>query len=402
MFLDSLRRRNPQFINAAVELHQRGDIPPNSYVLDIDAIRDNARRIAEEAARLGLRVFAMTKQIGRCPVALSALRAGGIDAGVAVDMDCARALVAADINLGNVGHLVQVPKHAAVEAADMRPEYWTVFSPDKAREAGAAAEALGVTQPLLVRVHTSGDLFYPGHEGGFDADLDILATVERLNQTAGAVVGGLTTFPALLFDPETQQPRPTHNLLTLERLATRLRTAGYGEIAINAPGTTSVETLKILADAGATHVEPGHALTGTTPWHAVADLPELPAMLYITEVTHSHEGRAFCIGGGLYIDPIFPPYQVTALVGSSAEQVAGNVAKAYLPSRDTIDYYGQLDTQAEAGDTVIFGFRAQAFVTRAIIAPVSGISRGAPQLEGLWTPDGRRVERWPTAPSSAR
>ena len=41
-----------------------------------------------------------------------------------------------------------------------------------------------------------------------------------------------------------------------------------------------------LAAGGATQLEPGHGLTGTTPLHARTALPERPAMLYLTEVSH--------------------------------------------------------------------------------------------------------------------
>lgn len=390
MFLDLLLRRNEPLITAAVELHQRGEIPANSYVLDVDAIGSNARLIAEEASRLNLRVYAMTKQFGRCPVAVRALLANGIDAGVAVDMACAKALAAAGAKVGNVGHLVQVPRHAASEAAAMEPEYWTVFNLEKAREAGAAAAAIGHSQALLARIYDPQDRFYPGHEGGFPA-ADVLHVAETLGAVDGARFGGLTTFPALLFDVATERVKPTPNLATLARVAETLAAAGHSDVAVNAPGTTSRETLQVLADAGATQVEPGHALTGTTPLHAKRDLPERPAMLYLTEVSHQYAGRSYCFGGGLYIDPVFPPYQVTALVGREPHQALFTRVDAELPSADAIDYYAQLDALAQPGDTVLFGFRAQAFVTRAFIAPVSGIDSGTPRVEGLWAPDGREV-----------
>ena len=63
------------------------------------------------------------------------MRAGGIGAAVAVDMQCARAVVAGGLRLGHLGHLVQVPGHEAGEAAGMTPDFWTVFSRDKAAEA---------------------------------------------------------------------------------------------------------------------------------------------------------------------------------------------------------------------------------------------------------------------------
>jgi len=43
------------------------------------------------------------------------------------------------------------------------------------------------------------------------------------------------------------------------------------------------------------------------------------------------------------------------------------------------------------GDTVIFGFRAQAFVTRAFIVPVAGISNGEPVVQGIWNTAGQKV-----------
>ncbi len=91
MFLDVLRRRNPAFILAAPMLHQAGRIPANSYVIDLDSVRVNARVTKAEADRLGLKVFAMTKQVGRHSGFARAVKAGGIDRCVAVDMACALA-----------------------------------------------------------------------------------------------------------------------------------------------------------------------------------------------------------------------------------------------------------------------------------------------------------------------
>lgn len=56
--------------------------------------------------------------------------------------------------------------------------------------------------------------------------------------------------------------------------------------------------LEGLARDGATQVEPGHGLTGTTPLHAVADLAEEPAIAYVSEVSHLWNGKAYVFGGG--------------------------------------------------------------------------------------------------------
>jgi predicted amino acid racemase len=394
MFLDLLRRRNPRLVDAAIDLHQRGELPANTYVFDLDAVADNARSIAATAERLGVRVLAMTKQVGRNPDVCRAVMAGGIDSAVAVDMECARAATRAGMRLGHLGHLVQVPRAEAAAAMGMSPDFLTVFSMEKAREAAAAAVRLGREQPILARLYSSGDEFYSGHEGGFPA-ADIVRVADEIDALEGARFAGVTTFPALLFDPATKGLRRTHNLHTLEVAAAALRSAGREHIEINGPGTTSSAALPVLAAAGVTQVEPGHALTGTTPLHAVEDLVELPAACYLSEVSHVHEGRAFCFGGGMYVDPVFPPYQMRAVVGRAAG--ASQVLDATLPPPSSIDYYGQLDAgraDVSPGDSVVFGFRMQAFVTRAYTAGIAGLAAGTPQVAGIWTASGQAAS-WP-------
>jgi predicted amino acid racemase len=394
MFLDLLNRRNRPLIDAAITLHQAGLLPANTYVLDLDAIEANAGIIAVEASRLGMTAFAMTKQIGRNPDACAAIMAGGIAASVAVDMECARATTRAGMALGHIGHLVQVPRAEAAGAAAMRPANWTVFSEQKARQAAAAAAELGRDQRLLARVYAPDDEFYSGHEGGFAAG-DILAVAAALDALDGAHFGGITTFPASLFDNVNHKVRSTHNLSTLEKIAKTLAGAGRG-IEVNAPGTTSARMLANLANAGATQVEPGHALTGTTPWHAVEDLPETPAICYLTEVSHNYGGSAYCYGGGMYIDPVFPSYRVRAFAGT--DPASARPYDATLPPPEAIDYYGRLHPETGVdlvdGDSVVFGFRVQAFVTRAYTAGVRGIGGGTPTVAGIWSADGSAAT-WP-------
>ena len=43
--LDIIRDRNPLLVKAAVELHQSGEIPPNTYVVDLDRVRENAKQV---------------------------------------------------------------------------------------------------------------------------------------------------------------------------------------------------------------------------------------------------------------------------------------------------------------------------------------------------------------------
>ncbi len=398
MFLDVLRRRNPRFIEAAITLHQAGKLPANCYVLDLDVIETNARTFSAAAAKHALKVFSMTKQVGRHSGFCAAVKRGGIDRVVAVDMACALPCHRAGLGIGHLGHLVQIPRHeAGTAAAALKPDYWTVFSDEKAKEAGDAAERAGREQNLLARIQTEGDIFYRGHEGGFEAD-DITAVADRLDSLPGGRFAGVTTFPALLYDHDSRKVTPTPNLTTLSRAVEQLTKAGRDSIEVNAPGTTSSIVLDALADAGATQCEPGNGLHGTTPLHAINDLPELPAALYLTEVSHRHGGKAYCFGGGLYIDPVFPDYDVKALVAS--EPTTGNsaLASVEIPPPSAIDYYGMIDTDGpakpKAGDSVIFGFRGQAFVTRAFVAGIAGAASGNPEVVSIENGFGQ-PQAWP-------
>ena len=363
-------------------------------MLDLDAVTANARAISKEADRLGLTAFAMTKQVGRNPDFCRAVMAGGIPASVNVDLECARATHRAGMDIGHLGHLVQIPRAEAGAAAALRPHYWTVFNQEKAAEAAGGALRYGQQQRLLARIYASADEFYSGHEGGFPA-ADVLRVADELDRLDGAEFAGITTFPALLFDRDRRSVRTTRNAATLETAAQQLRDQGRVDLQVNAPGTNSTAALSLLADAGATQVEPGHALTGTTPWHAAEDLPEQPAICYVSEISHHYAGRSYFFGGGLYVDPVIPDYQIRAVVGQAADQT--DTLDAVFPPRTAIDYYGQLHNTgrpATVGDTVVLGFRAQAFVTRAYTAGISGISTGRPVLHGVWAADGSAT-RWP-------
>ncbi|MEK6205139.1 MAG: YhfX family PLP-dependent enzyme, partial [Amylibacter sp.] len=125
MFLNKLIHRNPKFIQRVVELHQSDQLPANSYVLDLDILQKNAAMMAAEGKKLNLKVFPMTKQIGRNPLAMNCLAKEGLSSFVAVDMSCALPIHASGHNIGHLGHLVQIPKAEVEIAASMKPMYWT-------------------------------------------------------------------------------------------------------------------------------------------------------------------------------------------------------------------------------------------------------------------------------------
>lgn len=67
-----------------------------------------------------------------------------------------------------------------------------------------------------------------------------------------------------------------------------------------------------------------------------------------------------CLGGGP------KGYPVKALVGNSYPECLENVLSWNQLGRENIDYYGILTpgNKCRIGDTVIFGFRSQVFITR--------------------------------------
>ena len=90
--LDVIKEQNPNLVMAATELHRKGSIPSDCYVVDLDLVESNSREIYESAKRLGLRTYVMTKQINRNPSMIETIIKSGFESFVAVDMECAYVL----------------------------------------------------------------------------------------------------------------------------------------------------------------------------------------------------------------------------------------------------------------------------------------------------------------------
>ena len=265
MFLDVLRRRNPALVEAAIALHQAGRIPANCYVLDLDAVADNARAFRQRADALGLTVFAMTKQVGRNSGFCRALGRGGIDRAVAVDMACAQALRAAACASGTSGTWSRCRASRRTPPPATSPRnYWTVFSGAKASEAASAALRAGRTQKLLARIQAAGDTFYRGHEGGFDAD-DVAAVAAELDALDGARFAGITTLSGAAVRPRDRHRRAYPQSGDPEPRAEVLEKAGRSDIEVNAPGTTSSVVLQMLAMPARRSASRATGCTGPRP-----------------------------------------------------------------------------------------------------------------------------------------
>jgi predicted amino acid racemase len=404
LFLDSIAKRNPALIRAATQLHQEGIIPANTYVVDLAAIRHNASVTVAAARAAGVSLYFMSKHYNRNPLVAHTIVAQGIPSAVAVDVQGAMSLHRYGVPVGHVGHLVQIPKHAIQTVLKMRPEVMTVFSVAKARQVSEVAEQMGVVQDLLIRVRGKDDIIYPNEEGGI-REQDLEAAAKELAGLKGVRVAGIVTFPATLYNPTTNRLEATPNFETLHRAQALLTRLGFDIKQINAPGASSALGLEVVGRNGGTHAEPGHALTGTTPRVIYDDAtPEVPAMLYVSEVSHLFGDKAYVMGGGFYAcdtpaeqgdDRSFQgrKWVPRAFVGRTpadilVQKLPVDVRSFFARNQHATDYYGgdlMLSPAADVrvGDTAIYGFRAQAFTTRSHVAVVDDIAT-APRLIGLF------------------
>ncbi|WZU02252.1 hypothetical protein MGH68_04335 [Erysipelothrix sp. D19-032] len=115
-------------------MHQTGQLEPDTYVVDMDILRQNAQKILTEASAANIDLYFMLKQLGRNPVIGQELVAMGYRGAVVVDFREAEIMMRHNIPLGNVGHLVQTPKHMLERVMAYGTEVFTVFSLDKVRE----------------------------------------------------------------------------------------------------------------------------------------------------------------------------------------------------------------------------------------------------------------------------
>jgi predicted amino acid racemase len=375
MFLEKLLRRNPNFMSAAVSLHQSNKIEANSYVIDLDTVTLNSKMLKEKGDELGLDVIAMTKQVGRNPDFCEAVKAGGIIDAVAVDFECAVYSRAAGLNIAHLGHLVQIPKAQIKRGIELEPKLWTIFNIEQAHAISKEAVKSGVDIGISLRVWNEECTFYKGHEGGIheNAAVEVASLISRLPNLS---VLGVTSFPALLFDKEKNSLSITANARLISKVAKQLEDLFAHEIVRNMPGTTSVAGMELLASAGASQVEPGHGLTGTTPLSYLEETPEIPAIAYVSEVAHHHMGRAYVFGGGLYRDPVLGEIPTFAAVISPHGKFETH--EVDMPNLGAIDYYAILSPSKTGylppvGTSVIFGFRPQVFVTRGLTVGIKDV-----------------------------
>lgn len=385
MFLNKLRKNNPALLRYAFAAHQSGEILPDTYLLDLDSIVENGKKMVETARENGVSLYFMLKQIGRNPMVAKALMDIGFDGCVAVDFKEALLMAECGIHLGNVGHLVQTPTHALKTIVSAHPDVMTVYTREKIRAIDQAAAQVGCVQKVLIRITDEDSDLYSGQVGGFrSAELPEL--MDLLDSLDHVELGGFTAFPALLYQEKANAIVPTRNMNGLERAMAFARERGLEGLMINVPSATCVSSIPLIHRLGGNSGEPGHGLTGTTPLHQHTDQPERVAYVYVTEVSHNYGAQAYCYGGGHYRRG----HMETALVGSSLDQCREMRIKA--PDDDSIDYYYELERPCQVGETVALCHRTQIFTTRSEVVVVKGLRSGSPSIAGRFTALGRESE----------
>lgn len=388
MFLNQTIRRNRELAETAFMLHQEGRILPDSYVVDVDAFLENARRLLHKAEENHIKLYFMLKQIGRNPYLAKALVELGYSGAVVVDYREGLVMMRHNIPIGNVGHLVQVPGELIKNMVAYGPEVMTVYSREKIMEIQAAAAELGRRQALMLRVYGDFDMIYSGQTAGFHLDELKETAIWIKTECPQLEIKGVTSFPCYLYDETAGDVLPTRNLETVKCAVEILKTCGVDVTLVNTPSATCCHTIDKMVEFGGNCGEPGHGLSGTTPMHAEHDLEEIPAVVYVSEVSHNFMGNAYCFGGGHYRRS----HVKHVLVGKSLKD--SRDLTVIPPTDESIDYHFGISEECTVGDTAVMAFRFQIFVTRSDVALVKGIRKGCPEIIGIYDSQGRKKEEF--------
>ena len=385
MFLNKCLANNRPLIEYAFKAHQKGLILPDTYLLDLDTIKANASAMLKEADDNGVLLYFMLKQIGRNPKVGKMLMDLGFKGAVVVDYKEALVMIENGIHIANVGHLVQIPKAALRKIIASKVDVVTVYSYDKILEVNEVAKELGIVQPLLIRITDDDAELYSGQVAGFSSEelKDLIVKIETLSNVK---IGGVTAFPALLYNEKEGKITPTANMNGLKRAMAILKDAGYEDLLINIRSATCCSSIKEIKELGGNTGEPGHGLTGTTPLHKASDEKERVGYVYVSEISHNFKDKSYCYGGGHYRRG----HMENVLVGTSLDDA--RMLKVKAPDDDSIDYHFEISENTKVSDTAVMCFRTQIFTTRSHVAIVEGLSEGKPEITGLYDSQGQRIK----------
>lgn len=383
MFLNKLIKKNPILIDESVNLYNKGLIQADSYVIDLDCLLENARKILDKAKVNDIRLFFMLKQLGRNPYIAKKLVEIGYEGAVVVDFKEALTMMKNNIPISNVGHLVQTPKNLIKDIMEYGSEFFTVYSYEKLLEINKIAKELNICQKIMLKVSGKNDIFYSGQYSGIELEA-LEEFIEKSKSLKNIKIEGITAFPCYLYNYDTNEIDRTANYYTVVEACKILKSLDIDISYIDTPSTTSILTLEKMKDDIGNIGEPGHGLTGSTPAHSVNDLDELPCVLYITEISHNFRNKSYAYGGGYYRRG----HVKNCLIVNKNDK---HLTKVNPISNDSIDYYFELDKEEKISSIVIMAFRFQIFVTRSNLVIIEGLSKSKPKIVGTYNSLGDEV-----------
>lgn len=179
-----------------------------------------------------------------------------------------------------------------------------------------------------------------------------------------------------MYSPDEKCIKETNNLFSVLEVNEFLKNQNLYVKHINLPSVSTVENIKKIYSYGGTDAEPGHALTGTTPLNIDSGI-EIPAYLYISEISHVFKNNSYFYGGGYY--------------------PRGHMKHGYIDNEivnvnnfnaTNIDYYLSLEGKYNIFDPIILCFRTQMFVTRSDIVLIEGIHSNNIHIVGIYNTQG--------------
>ena len=380
MFLNTLIKRNKSLFDYAYDLHKNGEINPDTYVIDVDTMLENATKLKAKADKYGIKLFFMLKQIGRNPYIARKLVEIGYDGAVVVDFKDAQVMMENKIKISHIGHLVQIPKNMIREILEYGVDFITVYSLEKALEINEVCKELNITQKIMLKFISENDLVYPSQESGFDIN-ELEYVISEIKKMSNVRVSGITSFPAFLVKDDVVQEQ--ENLKTLIRASEKVEAILGYKLERNMPSCTQIGNIEKIAKYKGTQGEPGNSFAGTIPNNYNGSAVELPTMVYVSEVSHNYKDLAYCYGGGMYVRSHLSNVAVFDDLGQY------KIEKAIQPNSQNIDYCFQIKGNQTVSSTVIASFRTQIFVTRSTVALVVGLSKGQPKIIAKYDSQGK-------------
>ena len=372
MFTELLLKNNKELVDYSIFAHKKGLIQPDTYVLDYDSIIQNYHLIKNKADLYNMDTFVMTKQIGRHPILIQELSKMGAEF-VAVDSREAQKIIEYNGQLGHVGHLVQIPIAMIPEILSARPKFVTVYSVEQAYHINEYAKSQKYVQNILFRVVKTA---YEGQQTRQYSQEELLDIAKKIQQYSNIKLVGLTSFPCFMFDENKRQVIATDNALELKEMFEYLNLENMNLTVKNMPSHNNLQAIPLVAEWGGTQIEPGHALTGTCPYHQMFPNAneEKIALAYVSEVSHHDNNISYIYGGGYYRRS----HWKKVFVPSLNEQI-----DIIQPDPTSIDYTLGIKKNISVGETIIASFRTQIFVTRSQVALVKGLTTGNPHILGI-------------------